>query len=164
MDLRNDYDETAELRKEALFSGDSLRYYILCTQGGVQPEDPTLFGIGQREFSEQGCSELELMSDKDINLLRDYWSKISEVALPRFPETQRGERVGVSEIKQRLGAIEKAGLNVKPYKDMNRAQLWDYYTSLRREIAQTASVYCPKKVREINSRNLRQKRETERCR
>jgi hypothetical protein len=65
---------------------------------------------------------------------RAYWDKIARIALRRFPELQQGERVGVGEVKRRLGELRGAGYAVGAYSRMGGRQLWGYFMGLRRNV------------------------------
>lgn len=66
---------------------------------------------------------------------RDYWQRVARVALRRFPELQRGESIGVREIKRRLGEMRRTGYEVKPYSSLRKEEAWEYLMQLRGEIS-----------------------------
>ncbi|MEK6840492.1 MAG: hypothetical protein AABX79_00890 [Nanoarchaeota archaeon] len=91
------------------------------------------------------------------------WKNIAEIALPRFPELQRGERICREELRKRLSALREAGFPVKrDHQKMSQQGMYNYLMDeIRPSVVRMARQYCPEVVREIQHRNYRA-RETSR--
>jgi len=87
------------------------------------------------------------------------WPDVTRIALKRFPELEKGEHISVGEIKYRLKMLRKAGYPVTSYSNMNAKELWDYFLSIKRDVAEKARDYCPNVLEEIIKFNEAQKRE-----
>jgi len=149
-------DRTFKARQEALFERDAVTYARLCDQEGVKPEDPFLYEQGWLELQQQNQIYFDLeQRTKEL----EYWAKVARVALPRFPELERGGSISVKEIKRRLREIREAGYPVQPYSEMRKEEAWNYLMQIRKEVYRKAEQYCPEVLSEIKERNARQKRE-----
>lgn len=82
--------------------------------------------------------------------------KLAGIALKRFPELERGESIGVSEIRERLKQLRENGYEVKAHSSMKKGELWFYWMHVKQEIRKSADVYCPEVLVEIDEANRRQ--------
>ncbi len=157
--------ETRKLR--ALARGDFADYARACDALGQKPEFPDFYERGRADLE----SDLENLAynhgDFQVSrnmAERERWGNITKIALKRFPELERGERISVTEIKRRLGQIRKAGYDVRPYSKMRKEEAWGYLMQIRREVYEKAGQYCPEVLAEIKKRNMRQKRDARKIR
>lgn len=97
------------------------------------------------------------VSPVDSSKDRTYWMNVTRIALMRFSECQRGERIPVSEVKARLSQLRKAGYHVSGYSRMNSQEIWNYLMRTRAEIFKQAESYCPDVLEEIESQNQERK-------
>ena len=118
-------------------------------RGFEAPVDETGRVIKQRKELTQ---KIEIKPEE-----REYWARVSNVVLPRFPELQRGECIGVREIKRRLGEIRKTGYEIESYSAMTKDEAWKYLMKVRTDVASNAKYYCPDVLQEIRFRDARQK-------
>jgi len=87
-----------------------------------------------------------------------YWARIARIALPRFPELQRGERISYAEIRRVLRELEKGEYDVGDYQSMDRDEMFYLLVStIRPHVGRKARKYCPKVEWEISRRNQSQK-------
>ena len=84
------------------------------------------------------------------------YSKLARIALTRFPELERGERISVSEIRERLNFLRENGYNVGAYNSMNKNELFEHLTRIKKSIRKCADLYCPKVLVEIDEANRNQ--------
>lgn len=84
------------------------------------------------------------------------YSNLAGIALKRFPELERGESIGVLEIRERLRQLKAEGYDVGRYSNMDKRRLWDHWTHVKQEIRRRTDVYCPKVLAEIDEMNRRQ--------
>jgi hypothetical protein len=85
------------------------------------------------------------------------WDSITRVAMKRFPELQKGERIHSREISKRLGEIKATGYDIVPYSKMSAKEKWDYLVGVRKDIVRIALVHCPKTLEEISLANANAK-------
>jgi len=152
------FGDIDEMRKEALERSDAGLFYILSETIGLDGEEARdLYEEGRRIVDSEDDGDFD---SREISNGRDaeYWERVSRVALRRFSELQRGERIGVREIKRRLGEIRKTGYDVKPYGSMNHKDAWNYLMRIRRDVAQNAQVHCQGPYRTIEEGNREQAR------
>ncbi len=83
------------------------------------------------------------------------WKEIAKIALPRFPELQRGERISCVEMRRRLRDLQRAGFPVKKnYWNMRQEELYTYLIyDIRPYVGRMAEQHCPKIVKIINQKN-----------
>ena len=85
-----------------------------------------------------------------------YWARIARVALARFPELDRGERVSDRELNRTFARIRETGYGGIPknYGGMTRDEKWEYLIhGIRPDVWSNADRYCPDVAREIRERN-----------
>jgi hypothetical protein len=124
--------------------------------------------IPDQLFLEQGEAELLRSRREDLNLKEmeaeraeiEYWANVARVALTRFPELCRRERIHASEIKKRLGQIRKTGYPIQPYSEMSAEESWEYLKKVRSDIAKNTRTYCPYVLKEIDEDNEQRKRDS----
>ncbi|MBI2632198.1 hypothetical protein HYW75_04290 [Candidatus Pacearchaeota archaeon] len=117
-------------------------------------------------FDEKDITGTPLMRYRDLFLTgrslvnRDYayrYTELARIALRRFPELERGEKIGVTEIKKRLSRIKETGYDVRTYSTMKKNELWNYWMQIKQKIRRSADIYCPDVLVEIDDFNKRQK-------
>ena len=101
------------------------------------------------DLSEHGLKRLEE--------IRGYWENVARVALPRFNELERGERIHSSELSKRLNQVRQIGYEVPPYSRLSANEKWDLLMKIRADVRKKAKKYCPDILEQINQYNLRQK-------
>ncbi len=85
---------------------------------------------------------------------RTRYEQLARIALPRFPELQRGEHIGNKEISARLNAIKNLGYSIgNSRKGLNRKGLWKLLETVKEDIRLKANQYCPEVVRKIDHQN-----------
>ena len=90
---------------------------------------------------------------------REIWARNARIALPRFPELQKGEHVTDREVRRRLNTLKKAGFPVDSYSKISSRERWDLLMSYRSIIWREARRYCPEVVGEIDRLNRAAKEE-----
>ena len=91
--------------------------------------------------------------------------KIARVALTRFPESERGESIGVLEIKGRLKKLRELGYAVPKYSHLNKQELWKlFFGDIRRAIGDEIKKVDYNFYKNIQRENKRQKDEADFCR
>jgi len=96
---------------------------------------------------------------KQNNVNMSALEKAVFIALRRFPELERGERIWAKEIKQRLSEIRKTGYPLKPYSHLNAKASWAYLQQVKNEIREKARESCPAILEEVNEANLKTEQE-----
>lgn len=83
------------------------------------------------------------------------WKEIAKIALPRFPELQRGERISCAEMRRRLRDLQIAGFPVKKnYRNMRQEELYTYLIyNIRPYVGRMAEHHCPEIVKIIHQQN-----------
>ena len=160
--MRYSAEKVEMQRRAALDSRDAVRYFALCNEMGISEhslEDFGLYERGQLEFGAQSGFLGDKRSDEENGELVRLIAIVAPVALRRFPELERGERIGVKEIKKRLGEIRSVGYSVKPYSDMKREEAWAYLQEIRGKVARDAREHCPDVLEFIDADNSARKRE-----
>ena len=95
---------------------------------------------------------------KEKESKEEYWARIARIALPRFPELQRGERISYAEIRRVLRELENGGYHVGDYQSMDRDEMFNLLVgTIRPHVGRRARRYCPKVEWEISRRNQSQK-------
>lgn len=126
-------------------------------------EDPWQ-DIGYRGIDPEVSKKLGGRYSKDSlsnqNLSKEIIANAAKIALPRFPECQKGESISEREIKQRLSQIKAIGYHVDSYSNMRREEAWNYLSDLRAEIkAKARGLGLASLVLEIEQANSRKARE-----
>lgn len=104
-------------------------------------------------FPKKDLRETEKTEDSGL-------AKQVRIALKRFPECVSGERVHVSEVKERLSELRRAGYTFdRPYSRLNASEAWEYLAEVRRDLREQAKMRCPNVLREVEVRNKRQIRD-----
>jgi hypothetical protein len=137
-------------RQRALHSGDSKRYAFLCNSLGVDPESPSIY--------QEGMDSLNIVrTGENSELDTDYLKRVGYATLIRFPELERGESIGVGEIKKKLGRIRNAGYEVPPYSKLSKEEAWNLLRSIRGEVSSLLRRNSPGILEEITLENERRK-------
>ncbi len=85
-----------------------------------------------------------------------YWGTLGRIACRRFPEMQRGEKVGREELLRMFKELKRHNGPVPSgYEAMNRDQLWGGLMDLRALFYRKMERYCPQTKKEIESANSR---------
>ena len=152
-------DRLEERRRAALDSRNAVQYFTLCNDLGIGDhsiEDFNLYERGQLESGNDSFAEGsagDSFAVADDKPLRYAVAEVASVALLRFPELERGESIGIAEIRKKLGAIRKAGYPVKPYSQLKKEEAWAYLHEIRNEVARDGRKHCPKVLEEITRIN-----------
>lgn len=113
-----------------------------------------------KQFSQVEGMECRLEDDKLVlsyqvdKDLKSHWGTLARIALADFSE-QKGERVGVGEIKKRLGKLREAKYTIEPYGRMKRKEVLRYFIKICNSISSEAKRYCPEVLDEIERKNGR---------
>jgi hypothetical protein len=168
-------------RKDALSRGDARTYTELCGDLGISPEeieDPHLVerakadeiirkaGGFERYIRNSGYQDVEKKRKtskrpKPANYSNDVVAleRIYRTAFAPFPPLDRGERLMVSEIKERLGQLVHAGYSgendvPKGYRNMQRGGAWNCLKTAQSKIEKIASEKIPHIVEEVKRQNM----------
>lgn len=114
--------------------------------GTYKSDRETNFEI-KKYLGYQSKNEISNKTSLDI-LKEEAW-----IALIRFSEIQRGERIGVREIKERFSKLRQIGCKVKPYSKMKREEAWNYLQEIKNNIKIKLKIYSPETLREIDKEN-----------
>ncbi len=87
----------------------------------------------------------------------DKYTKLARIALRRFGELERGERISVEEIRVRMRNLKDNGYDIGKYCEMNKGELWGHWKTIKQDIRRFADIYCPNVLVEIDDKNRRQK-------
>lgn len=91
----------------------------------------------------------------------EFWAAIGWIALPRFPELQKGEHISDREITRVLKALEAEGYHVdRNYRIMSTNDRYHYLMNeIRPVVWKRVRKHCPKAAWEIERHNLFRKKE-----
>jgi len=155
--MLNHYRNLNKKRIEALESGNAIRYFELCEEIGVSPENRELYERGYADAIYEGLTE---NSDDSFSQLEE----ISRIALRRFPELEKGESIMDKEISRRLGEIRKAGYDVPAYSRLSKKEKWNLLINIRNDLGKKLKREDPRIYEEIREQNQRQKNDAYRFR
>ena len=148
---QEELDRKDAIRRNALIGRNAKVYTSLSNELGISETD-----IEDIDLYHQGIMELGFERDTQPNEQtreRVKWSNLTLIALARFPELQKGERIGDREIKRRLGQIRDAGYDIKPYSKMTQDEAFTYLMGVRSEITKNARKYCPATLEKVARAN-----------
>ena len=152
----------------AYWARDATHYVEACVAKGVPVDDEYLlerYDADRMHSQNRNASPLVSLPAPDVRAVEDdgnlgyALSIVVPIALRRFPELERGERIGVREIKKRLSKIREAGYNVKPYSKMSREESWAYLQEIRNAVARDAREHCPSELEKVSALNDRLRRD-----
>src|SRR3989338_137478 len=87
----------------------------------------------------------------------DKYARLARIALRRFGELERGERISAEEIKVRMRNLKDNGYDVGKYYEMNKGELWEHWKTIKQNIRKFTDIYCSNVIVEIDDQNRRQK-------
>ena len=136
---------------------------------------PFQLSLFREEAGESG--RLEGMLGKEVSIKKlagansdssdAYWERIARVALTRFPELDRGEKISYKEIKKTLNLItkydylkkiEETGVPVSSYVTMKRHEMFNLLIhKIRPFVWRQAWKWCPVVADEIKRENYESK-------
>ena len=114
----------------------------------------------ERNLAESIYWKRKSKSNLENKLLID----VARIALRRFPELERGESVGVKEIRIRLRKIRELGYPVKPYSKMGQEEAWNYLQRIKSDLREYGNRKFPDIIQEINEQNRKQREDAYRFR
>lgn len=127
---------------------------------------PRLERLAQTEsYSEDESSGIKDYGDRyfkrEASTFRNYWARISKIALMRFPGCERGEKIHAREVRARLSQLRQAGYPVTGYSGMNSQEVWNYLMRTRAQIAEQARTYYLEVLEQIQAENQYKKEQDE---
>ena len=150
---RINYDVDKDTHETGGRRGMALADAILKRAGGfeayfLQAETP----LDARKKRESGRRPRPVDYENDLNALEI----IARVALMPFAPQERGERIYIKEIKERLSELMHMGYPVlKGFRNMSRGAAWSYLEDIQKEMDCLLGEKLPKAYAEIQSRNQR---------
>ncbi len=143
--------------KEAAESKNAKRVYELANEMGYYDVNE-IRGTPLNKYRDLFVEGMRATNEGE----RKDYSSLTKVALGRFPELVRGERIHTDEIKRRLRGIreagERAGYRVEPYSALKKEEMWERLMRIRREVRSLAERHCPEELSKIDEENERRKR------
>lgn len=113
----------------------------------------SLFGEGsnQNDLESKMGGSSNLPTEKELQ--REIWVRNARIALPRFPELQKGENVSDREVRRRLRDLKENKFPVGNYSRISPQKRWNLLMSYRSIIWREARRYCPDVAEEIDRQN-----------
>jgi uncharacterized protein with ParB-like and HNH nuclease domain len=97
------------------------------------------------------------LSDKDDEI--KLWEERTKIALTRFPELDRGERITTEEINEKLDELARTDYPIPKYNRNSNREAWNCCMVVRKDIRFQGLKYCPQTVRLILAQNMRKREE-----
>ncbi len=146
-DIMQEFDELAQRR-------DPKDFYNAARERGYYDEED-LRGTPLMAYSGIFSEGKRL----DFIDCRDKYSKLARIALRRFGELERGERISIEEIRTKMRNLRENGYSAGKYYEMDKEELWSYWKKVKQDIRRFADIFCPRVLVEIDDANRSQVRD-----